>query len=62
LRLYDTSSLLPISRSFLKAEITKTEKLKTSVMPGDYGTKLSRKQLLDLVGFLKTAGVSDPGR
>ncbi|MDX2044340.1 MAG: c-type cytochrome [Acidobacteriota bacterium] len=54
LRLYDTSSLPPISRTLLKAEITKTEKLKTSAMPGDYGTKLSRQQLLDLIGFLKT--------
>ena len=56
IRLYDTSSLPPISRSFLKAEIVKTETLKTSAMPADYGTKYSRKQLLDLVGFLKTAG------
>jgi len=54
IRLYDTSSLPPISRSFLKAEIAKTETLKTSAMPADYTTKLSRKQLLDLVGFLKT--------
>ena len=54
IRLYDTSSLPPISRSFLKAEIAKTEMLKTSAMPADYATKLSRKQLLDLVGFLKT--------
>ncbi len=54
IRLYDTSSLPPISRSFLKAEIAKTETLKTSAMPTDYATKLSRKQLLDLVGFLKT--------
>lgn len=54
LRLYDTSSLPPISRSFLKAEITKTEKLKISAMPGDYATKLSRQQLLDLIGFLKS--------
>lgn len=54
LRLYDTSSLPPISRTFLKAEIVKTETLKTSAMPGDYATKYSRQQLLDLVGFLKT--------
>ncbi|MFN0112236.1 MAG: c-type cytochrome [Blastocatellia bacterium] len=59
LRLYDTSSLPPISRTLLKAEIIKTEKLKTSAMPGDYATKLSRQQLLDLVGFLKTAGSSE---
>lgn len=56
LRLYDTSSMPPISRSFLKAEISKTDTLKTSAMPGDYSTKLSHKQLLDLVGFLKTTG------
>ena len=56
IRLYDTSSLPPISRSFLKVEIAKTERLKTSAMPADYATKLSRKQLLDLVGFLKTGG------
>lgn len=55
-RLYDTSSLPPISRSFLKAEIARTERLKTSAMPADYATKLSRKQLLDLVGFLKSGG------
>ncbi|HMV46618.1 MAG TPA: c-type cytochrome [Blastocatellia bacterium] len=56
LRLYDTSSLPPISRTFLKTDIAKTEKLKTSAMPADYGAKYSRQQLLDLVGFLKTAG------
>lgn len=56
LRLYDTSSLPPISRSFLKSDIAKTETLKTSAMPGDFATKYSRQQLLDLVGFLKTAG------
>lgn len=56
IRLYDTSSLPPISRSFLKAEIARMETLKTSAMPADYATKLSRKQLLDLVGFLKSGG------
>ncbi len=60
IRLYDTSSLPPVSRAFLKSEVAKTEKLKTSVMPGNYGTKYSRKQLLDLVGFLKTAGAGEP--
>jgi putative heme-binding domain-containing protein len=59
LRLYDTSSLPPVSRAFLKSEIATTEKLKTSPMPADYSTKYSRKQLLDLVGFLKTAGASE---
>ncbi|MEO6725349.1 MAG: c-type cytochrome [Blastocatellia bacterium] len=58
IRLYDTSSLPPVSRAFLKSEVAKTEKLKTSAMPADYGAKYSRKQLLDLVGFLKTSGTN----
>jgi len=56
IRLYDSSSLPPISRTFLKSEIGKIEKLKTSIMPADYGSKYSRQQLLDLVGFLKGEG------
>lgn len=54
LRLYDTSSLPPVSRAFLKSEIAAPEKLKTSPMPGNYAARYSRQQLLDLVGFLKT--------
>lgn len=56
IRLYDTSSLPPISRNFLKAEIAKIETLKASAMPGDFAAKFTRQQLLDLVGFLKTTG------
>lgn len=58
IRLYDTSSLPPVSRTFLKLEVAKTETLKTSPMPADYDKKYSRQQLLDLVGFLKTAGAN----
>lgn len=57
IRLYDTSSLPPVSRAFLKSDVATTETLKTSAMPTDYGTKYSRKQLLDLVAFLKTTGM-----
>lgn len=56
IRLYDTSSLPPVSRAFLKSEVAKMETLKTSPMPDHYGAKYSRKQLLDLVAFLKTSG------
>lgn len=62
IRLYDTSSLPPVSRAFLKSEVARTEKLKTSPMPGHYGAKYSRKQLLDLVAFLKTAGASETAK
>jgi putative heme-binding domain-containing protein len=59
IRLYDTSTLPPVSRAFLKEEIVKTEKLSTSAMPGDYAARYSLKQLLDLVSFLKSG---DPAK
>jgi len=58
IRLYDTSTLPPVSRAFLKSEVAKTERLNTSVMPADYASKYSFKQLLDLVSFLKSSSVS----
>jgi putative heme-binding domain-containing protein len=57
-RLYDTSTLPPVSRAFLKSEVAKAEKLNTSAMPGDYASRYSLKQLLDLVSFLKSSNVS----
>lgn len=56
LRLYDTSSLPPVSRAFLKTEITKTEKLSESAMPASYGQRFTAQQLDDLVAFLKSTG------
>lgn len=58
IRLYDTSTLPPVSRAFLKSEVAKTERLNTSAMPADYASKYSFKQLLDLVSFLKSSSVS----
>jgi putative heme-binding domain-containing protein len=60
LRLYDTSTRPPISRSFLKAEISKTEKLLTAPCPGNYAEKYTLKQLLDLLTFLKSADLKNP--
>ena len=57
IRLYDTSSLPPVSRAFLKSEVAKTERLNTSAMPADYASKYSFKQLLDLVSFLKSSNL-----
>jgi len=59
-RLFDTSSLPPVSRAFLKSEIARIEKLKTSSMPDDYGHRYSLKQLLDLISFLKTTDPAKP--
>lgn len=58
IRLFDTSTLPPVSRAFLKSEVAKTEKLDTSAMPADYSSKYSLKQLLDLVSFIKSSSVS----
>jgi putative heme-binding domain-containing protein len=58
IRLYDTSTLPPVSRAFLKSDVAKTERLNTSAMPADYASKYSFKQLLDLVSFLKSSNVS----
>jgi putative heme-binding domain-containing protein len=57
IRIYDTSTLPPVSRAFLKSE-AKIERLNTSAMPADYASKYSLKQLLDLVSFLKSSNVS----
>ncbi len=59
MRLYDTSTLPPVSRAFLKSEVAKIEKLDKSAMPGDYRSRYSNKELLDLVSFLKSV---DPAR
>ena len=58
IRLYDTSTLPPVSRAFLKSEVAKTKRLNTSAMPADYASKYTFKQLLDLVSFLKSSNVS----
>jgi putative heme-binding domain-containing protein len=57
IRLYDTSTLPPVSRAFLKSDVAKTERLNLSAMPADYASKYSLKQLLDLVSFLKSSNV-----
>jgi putative heme-binding domain-containing protein len=59
IRLYDTSSMPPVLRTFLKSAVLNTEILRGSVMPGNYGQKYSQKDLLDLVTYIK-AGDPDP--
>src|SRR5262245_14553366 len=60
LRLYDTSTLPPVSPNCLKSEITRTEKLSGSGCPGNYASKFTLKQLLDLVAFFKTIDPAKP--
>ncbi len=56
IRLYDTSSIPPVSRTFSKAAVVNVETLNIPTMPKDYGTRYSHKELLDLVTFLKVGG------
>jgi hypothetical protein len=37
---------------FLKSQITKVDREAHSLMPGDYGTRLTPAELDDLIGFL----------
>ena len=60
LRVFDTSSIPPISRNYLRAEIAEVRKLETSGCPGNYAARFTLKQLLDLVAFLKTNDPSKP--
>jgi putative heme-binding domain-containing protein len=58
IRIYDLRALPPVLRTIYKDQIVSTTLEKKSPMPGDYGQTFSRKQLLDLVAFLKGIPVS----
>jgi len=53
LRIYDTTQLPAVLRTVQKADIAKVEYANESVMPKDYASTYTMKQLLDLVTFLK---------
>ena len=53
LRLFDTSTMPPVSRAIPRTEIVSIEQILRSAMPDDFGRRFSEKQLLDLVSFLK---------
>lgn len=57
LHFYDTASLPPVLRAIPKGDVASIVPVTGSPMPTDYATRLSLKQLLDLVAFLK-AGAS----
>lgn len=50
---YDTASLPPVLRALPKEDVVSVVPLTGSPMPSDYASRLSLKQLLDLVAFLK---------
>jgi putative heme-binding domain-containing protein len=53
IQVYDVSVLPPVSRSISKEDVSKVETTGRSAMPGDFGKRLSQKQLADLAAFLK---------
>jgi putative heme-binding domain-containing protein len=57
-RFYDTASLPPTLKTIPKAEVARSARHAASVMPNDYASRLSLKQLLDIVAFLRS---SQPG-
>jgi putative heme-binding domain-containing protein len=54
IKIYDTSTLPPVSRTFQKANIAKIEQTNSSIMPADYASRYTLKQLLDLIAYLKS--------
>jgi putative heme-binding domain-containing protein len=54
IRVYDTTELPAVLRTLRKTEVVKVETSNESVMPKDYASVYSMKQLLDLITFLKT--------
>ena len=54
LRLYDTATLPPVLRTIYKDQIESIAPERHSPMPSDYGQIFTRKQLLDLISFLKS--------
>lgn len=59
LRVYDTTELPAVLRTIQKTDVAKVEYANESVMPRDYASRYTLKQLLDLVAFLKSSTQAD---
>lgn len=60
LRVYDTTELPAVLRTVQKMDVVKIEYANESVMPKDYSSAYTMKQLLDLVTFLKSSESRSP--
>lgn len=60
IRIYDTTELPAVLRTVQKADIARVETTNQSVMPGDYASTYTIKQLLDLITFLKSSESGTP--
>ena len=59
IRVYDTTELPAVLRTVQKADVSKVEYANESVMPKDYASAYTMKQLLDIVTFLKSSAQSN---
>lgn len=60
IRVYDTTELPAVLRTVQKSDVVKVESRDESVMPKDYASIYTMKQLLDLVTFLKSSESKSP--
>ena len=60
LRVYDTSGLPAVLRTIQKTDVATINYSSESVMPRDYASVYTMKQLLDLIAFLKSANSKSP--
>ena len=54
-RVYDTTVLPAVLRTLRKSEIVKMELSEQQVMPSNYGSVYTEKQLADLIAFIRSA-------
>lgn len=61
-RIFDTTTLPPVSRSYLREEVTSIDRLAESGCPSGNGAKFTLQQLLDLVALIRTSDPAQPAR
>jgi putative heme-binding domain-containing protein len=53
MQIYDVSALPPVSRTVEKGDVQSVDHTGRSAMPGDFAKKLTPRQIVDLIAFLK---------
>lgn len=62
LRVFDTATMPPVSRNYLRAEIAGVERHAAAGCPGGHGSRFTLQQLLDLIALIKTSDPSHPAQ
>ncbi len=61
-RVFDTSTMPPVSRNYLRGEILGVDRLPASGCQGQVATRLTFQQVLDLVALIRTTDPSSPAK